>query len=66
MKNSFLLSRISYRTVNTFHLVYKNQPVDAVSGTSRFITSDKYNTQIQCGQRGQLLDFKRIGASRDR
>ena len=33
-----------YRAVNTFHLCYKNQSVDAVSGTSRCLFSDKYKT----------------------
>jgi hypothetical protein len=32
------------RTVNTFHLGYKNQSVCAVSGTSRCLFSDKYKT----------------------
>ena len=30
--------------INTFHLRYKNQPVYAVSGTSRCLFSDKYKT----------------------
>jgi hypothetical protein len=30
------------RVVNTFHIGYKNQPVYAVSGTSRCLFSDKY------------------------
>ena len=34
----------AYRAVNTFHLVYKNQSVYAVSGTSRCLFSDKYKT----------------------
>ena len=34
----------SYRTVNTFHLGYKNQSVYAVSGTSRCLFSDIYKT----------------------
>ena len=34
----------SYRSVNTFHLGYKNQSVYAVSGTSRCLFSDKYKT----------------------
>ena len=34
----------SYRTVNTFHLGYKNQPVYGVSGTSCCLFSDKYET----------------------
>ena len=31
--------------INTFHLGYKNQSVYAVSGTSRCLFSDKYETQ---------------------
>ena len=34
----------TYRAVNTYHLGYKNQSVYAVSGTSRFLFSDKYKT----------------------
>ena len=33
-----------YRTVNTFHLGYKNQSVYAISGTGRCLFSDKYKT----------------------
>ena len=33
-----------YRSVNPFHLDYKNQSVYAVSGTSRCLFSDKYKT----------------------
>ena len=33
-----------YRAVNTFHHGYKYQPVYAVSGTSRCLSSDKYKT----------------------
>ena len=33
-----------YRAVNTFHMGYKNQSVYAVSGTSRFLFSEKYKT----------------------
>ena len=33
-----------YRTVNTFHLGYKNQSVYAVSGTSHCLFSDKYKS----------------------
>jgi len=32
--------------VNTFHLGYKNQPIYAVSGTSRCLFSDKYKKHI--------------------
>ena len=32
------------RAVNTFHLGYKNRSVYAVSGTSRYLFSDKYKT----------------------
>ena len=32
----------SYRTVNTFHLGYKNQSIYAVSGTSRCLFWDKH------------------------
>ena len=31
--------------LNTFHLGYKNQSVYAVSGTSRYLFSDKYKTR---------------------
>ena len=34
----------SVSAVNTFHLGYKNQSVYAVSGTSRFLFSNKYKT----------------------
>jgi len=38
------LKKISYRAVNTFHLGYKNQSVDDVSGKSHCLFSDKYKT----------------------
>ena len=38
------LKTSSYRTVNTFHIGYKNRSVYAVSGTSRCLFSDKYKT----------------------
>jgi len=40
----FYLKTLPYRAVNTFHLGYKNQSVYAVSGTSRCLFWDKYNT----------------------
>jgi len=41
---SLYLKAHSYRAVNTFHRGYKNQSIYAVSGTSRFLFSDKYKT----------------------
>jgi len=38
------LNSQSVRAVNTFHHGYKNQSVYAVSGTSRYLFSDKYKT----------------------
>ena len=52
-----------YRTVNTFHIGYKNQSVYAVSGTSRCLFSDEYKTQR--GQNVQLLNVRLVGASRN-
>jgi hypothetical protein len=40
----FIYRPRQYRAVNTFLLGYKNQSVYAVSGTSRCLFSDKYNT----------------------
>ena len=44
LKTKSRLRPTSYRAVNTFHLGYKNQSVYAVSGTSRCLFSDKYET----------------------
>jgi len=40
----YILRPSPYRTVNTFHLGYKNQSVYALSGASRCLFSDKYKT----------------------
>ena len=45
MADCFIYKTQSVRAVNTFQLGYKTQSVYAVSGTSRCLFSDKYNTR---------------------
>jgi hypothetical protein len=40
----FIYIHSPYRSVNAFHLGYKNQPIYAVSDASRCLFWDKYKT----------------------
>jgi len=65
MAGHFILRHSSYRAVNTFHLGYKNQSVYAVSGTSRCLFSDKYEThKYSVGRAHSCWMLRLNGASR--